>query len=246
MTYFNRKQQLGKTLATIVTSKHPDFHVIVVDDASTKPIQLGPMEAEVIYIEPRQKAWTEAVIPFNMGIARALDWGADVVMIQNAECYHVRDVLMYANDHVTDDRYVSFACWNERQGATDIFAEIAQDDPFRTDGGMTGWYNHPKWNARAFHFCNAYSASAMRKLNGFDERFKDGMAYDDVDMTRRLQMLGQDILFTDETLPFVVHQWHSRSHQSQALYRKNEALYSIIMQEPGYKAQHVVTEDFEC
>jgi len=250
MTYFDRWQQLGKTLATIARSQQADYHVIIVDDASAKLPYLPSMEAgaiygaEVIRIDLPQKTWTEAVVPFNMGIARALRWGADIIVLQNAECYHVGDVLMYANDHVTDGCYVSFACWNESRGCADVYAEIARDDPFRTDGGTTGWYNHPKWNPRAFHFCNAFSAEAMRKLNGFDERFKDGIGCDDNDLVRRLQALGQGIVFTDETKPFVVHQWHDRGHQSKAGYLRNEALYGQIMQELGYRAQHIATEDF--
>jgi glycosyltransferase involved in cell wall biosynthesis len=244
IAYFNREQQLVKTIKSICESEHNDTEVVVVDDASSRPPYVGADILHHIRIEPEEKVWTCPVIPYNMGIKYALDLGAEIVIIQNAECYHWGDVCTYADVHLADNNYISFACWNESSGCTDLLAEIAQDDPFRTDGGTTGWYNHPKWNPRAFHFCNAYNAEDMRQLNGFDERFKDGAGYDDNDLVRRLQALGRPILFTDETQPFVAHQAHDRSHINQTLYQKNHVLYGSIMQEPGYRAQHIVTEDF--
>ena len=84
----------------------------------------------------------------------------------------------------------------------------------------------------------------MIKLNGLDERFKDGLGCDDNDLVRRLGLLGLRCNLTDETKPFVVHQWHDRGYQSEAKYQKNQALYDRIAQ-GGYRAQHLVTEDFE-
>lgn len=246
MTYYNRENQLRKTLETISETAHTDYEIVIVDDASEQPIKnllRGP-GINHVRIEPEDKTWTCPVVPYNMGILVALrNFSPDIVVIQNAECYHVSDVLMYANDHLANGNYISFACWNESRGSTDVFREIAQDDPLRTDGGTTGWYNHPV-NARAFHFCNAYNAEDMRELNGFDERFKDGAGCDDDDLVRRLRALGRSIAFTDETLPFVVHQWHSRSHLNQEMYDRNQIVCSQIAREPGHRAQHIVTEDF--
>lgn len=244
MTYFNRERLLIKTLESIVESKHPGFRIIVVDDASMPPLPSSMLGMEFIRIKPSQKCWTCPVVPYNMGIARALEQDADIIILQNAECYHIGDVLMYANDNLADDTYISFACWNESRECVDVHAEIGRDDPFRTDGGSTGWYNHPRWNPRAFHFCNAYHAETLRELNGFDERFKDGAGTDDNDLVRRLGIAGICAHYTDETKPFVVHQWHSRGHLTEEMYQRNRLVYDTFGGNGIIKAQHILTEDF--
>ena len=243
MAYYNREQQLVKTIKSIYKSAHDSFRIIVVDDASARVPYIGGDVIHHIRVEPEEKTWTCPAVPYNMGIKYALDHNPDIVVVQNAECYHVGDVLMYANDHLADN-YISFACWNESPGSTDLLADIAKDDPFRTDGGTTGWYNHKRWNPRAFHFCNAYNAEDIRALNGFDERFKDGAGYDDNDLVRRLGVMGRGAVFTDETLPFVAHQHHDRGHVTNELYQKNQIVWGQIVTEPGYRAQHILTEDF--
>jgi glycosyltransferase involved in cell wall biosynthesis len=244
IAYYNRAHLLRNTLKTIFTTEHTDYRIVIVDDASSEPLDLP--DVEIIRVDPHEKTWTCPVIPYNMGIARVLD--ADIIVIQNAECAHFGDVLMYANDLVTDTNYISFGCWSLAEGRTldDVWPDIIADNPLRTDGGGTGWYNHPRWNVRRFHFCMAMSKQTMLDLNGFDERFKDGAGYDDNDLVRRLSRMKRWFIMTNEYEPFVVHQWHDRDHVSEAGYQKNQALYLRIEQEENYRAHHILTGDFEC
>lgn len=250
ITYYDREKQLCKTLKSIQQSAHNNYLVIIVDDASPTPLMPFRdllLPTCIMRIVPSNKQWSGPVVPFNMGIAHALTYEPDIIMMQNAECYHVGDVLMYANDHVTDNRWVSFACWNLENEFTDtdydIFDVIEERRTSSNLGAGNGWYNHPS-NARLYHFCNAMSANTMTALNGMDERFKDGIGYDDDDLVRRLLKLVPHYIITDETKPFVVHQWHDRSYQDRERYLKNEALNAQIMQEDNYRAQHLITEDF--
>lgn len=244
MTYYDRERQMCKTLKTIYRSAHNNYSIIIIDDASPRPIETSA-DAHIIRIEPAEKRWSGIVVPFNIGIAHALTLEPDIIIIQNPECAHIGDVLMYANNNVTDDNYISFGCWSLNKGLSldEVERSIAADDPFRTDGGSTGWYNHPRWNPRPFHFCTAMTADTMRQLNGFDERFKDGLGCDDCDLVRRLQIMMRGIIITDETEPFVVHQWHSRAYQTQEKYQHNTDVYNHIPKNT-YRAQHLITEDF--
>ena len=154
MTYYDREPQVCKTLASLKQSAHNDFRVIVVDDAS--PIPLNYNGIDIVRIEPSEKKWKDVVVPFNIGILAALKLDPDIVIIQNAECYHFGDVLTYANDHVSDGTCVSFACWNlegEYAGTDYNLLEIIKERQKDLTYG-TGWYNHPI-NARYLNFCNA-------------------------------------------------------------------------------------------
>ena len=248
ITHYDREKQLCKTLKSIEQTTHKFYHIVIVDDASPKPLHI-PVDTyiDIIHIDPSTKKWSGPVVPFNIGIAYALTLKPDIIMMQNAECYHVGDVLMYANDHVTDNRWVSFACWNLEKEFTgtdyDIFDVIEKRRVSPNLCAGTGWYNHPI-NPRLFHFCNAMSANTMKALNGMDERFKDGVGYDDDDLVRRLLKLIPHYILTDETKPFVVHQWHDRSYQDEKKYQKNRELYNH-MPKDNYRAQHLITEDFK-
>jgi len=266
MTYYNREFQLRKTLETIGQTKHDDYCVVVVNDASDKPLMIhmaddyGIEKALVVEIGKSYKTWKD-VVPFNIGLRDALvggcyldtesNWWPDIVIIQNAECYHVGDVLMYADEHVTDDNFVSFACWSlsEEQTSTgkyDLNDLISRDKERRARDHGTGWYNHPNVNPRYYHFCTAITADNMRKLNGLDERFMNGRGADDNDLVRRMRNLGLEVHATTEKMPFVVHQWHPPSHIQELADHNNEVYCDIKTNEPhNYRAQHIITEDFD-
>src|SRR5665648_266203 len=96
LTYFQRQFQLNKTLQSIAKTKHDNFEVIIVDDNSTDDIMLPLVLYPITVIKTKDKTWTDRDIPANIGFAEALKRGADIIISQNAECYHVGDVLEYA------------------------------------------------------------------------------------------------------------------------------------------------------
>jgi hypothetical protein len=248
MTYFNREAQLLKTLGTIVDSGHDNYHVVIVDDGSEKPLVLdmphGPRETTVIRIEPEEKKGPY-VVPFNVGIGYSFHERPDIIIMQNAECYHMGDVLMYANDHVSDNQGVSFACWNEEGRIADVMEAIRlEEEPGAREYG-TGWYNH-RINARGYHFCNAYSRLAMIALNGMDERFMGGIGHDDDDLVRRQVALRLAMPITDETLPFVVHAAHERVVIPPEDAARNQALFYKLktVERNNFRARHLVTPSF--
>lgn len=242
MAYYERKALLDVTMATIRSQCYPDYSVIVVDDASPTPLQNAP-DLTVVRVEPENKKW-KSVVAWNIGLNEALKHDPEIIIVQNPECYHYGKVLSLASEIVSQDRCISYACWSLDQSKTlkehDVLSEIARDNPFRTDGGSTGWYNHPTWNPRYYHFCTALHVETMVKLNGFDERLKDTVGFDDDDLVRRINLLGVRFHATDQEGPFVVHQWHDRDS-----YDLPWELYNTFRFEGNYRATHLVTPDLE-
>lgn len=242
MTYFERYEQLKNTLKSI--TQYKDTRVTIVDDCSPSGIPISHLLlANRIYgriISPQKKTWTSNCIPFNMGFEAALEDNPDIVIIQNAECYHAGDIVGYAEKHLTDDNYISFGCYS-----------LPKDSPIpppvlwpvgASFDGEGAWYNHPIHRAVGYHFCSAITAKNLRKLNGFDERFAYGLAYEDNMFLHQVRNLGLKIEITAE--PYVFHQWHyENKHNDPFLIKKNADLFSDLKQSNDYRAIHIITPD---
>ena len=72
--------------------------------------------------------------------------------------------------------------------------------------GEACWYNHSKYRPAAYHFLSAITKKNMLSLNGFDERYSNGIGFDDDEFLHRIKLMGLEIKIIDE--PFAVHQWH--------------------------------------
>lgn len=261
MTYFERQRQLIKTLESITKSEHQNFEIVIVDDASPSHYETTRHEnslLHVITIQPEDKTWNSPAIPQNMGIQKALDLGAEIIILQNAECFWVGDIATYAEEYLTNDNYISFACFS--LDATNTFDEninqnlhqiIHANNKDATGDGQNAWYNHGKIRGVGYDFCAAITKENIIKLNGMDERFSEFPSYSDDDFVARQKRLGLKIeIPPPEENPFVCHQWHYTNKsrkQTEGSIEKNRDLYEWINanEHPNYKAKHIVTKDFE-
>lgn len=200
MAYYNRAEQLERTLSTIAQSEVKDYELVIVDDASDTPLE------GAIRVDPKDKWWTNPCIPFNMAFKEAK---GDIIIIQNPECFHYGDVLSYVLNNVRDRVYISFACYaiNEdqtkrlRKGLPEIY-----DRPFGVKE-RNGWYNNATHRPVGYHFCSAITKRDLDRIGGFDEEYALGVSYDDDDFVYRINNAGLDIKIVNT--PFVVHQWHT-------------------------------------
>lgn len=249
MTYFNRKFQLNKTLLSLLQSEFKNFNVIIVDDASDDPLtidQVYPFEIEVINIIKEEKTWTNPEPAYNKGILKALESKPDVIVLQNAECYHNGDVLSYISKNLTEENYLSFGCFSLDEETT--FSDHALNDIVHANNcgaiinGENAWYNHSIYRSVAYDFCSAITVNNLKKLNGYDERFSSGCAYGDNYLLNRVRMLGLNVEIID--YPFVVHQWHytnpSVPNKQQLVDRNSNLLIELTVQ-GNYKAEHLFT-----
>lgn len=234
MGYYNRKDQLLKTLQTIEQSGE-DCEVWIVDDSSSEDQALSTFipdwnlehSPKVTNITYGPKTWVNPCKAYNEAFTYAT---GDIVIIQNPECMHIGNVLKYVKDNLKQDQYMSFSCLSWDQ--TTFRLSEANTVKYPATGQCTkGWYHHPIYNNRPYHFCCALHKDNLDKLKGFDERFKDGPCYDDVDFIRRVTKLGlQTVSPTD---PYVVHQWHESSHiyqeDSHQRFLNNQKIYNDIL-----------------
>jgi GT2 family glycosyltransferase len=248
MTYYDRQYQLDKTLYSIGQTKHKDFEVIIVDDCSPVPPKIGLSAFPIKVLKTKNKQWIDGSPAYNLGIYEALKRKADIIILQNAECYHVGDVLSYT-ENVTDKNYISFGCfslskqWTFRQH--DLSWIIANSNRPAGDNENDAWFNHRNIRSMGYHWCSAITSDNMRKLNGFDERLSDGYWYEDDEFLARVRMLGLNVEVTDN--PFVVHQWHERGYVPENKSRFidiNKNLFELIQQSGNPVAVHRFTKDF--
>jgi hypothetical protein len=224
LTTFNRRYQLEKTLASL--EQYKDCQVVIRDDS--------------LDYEGNEKTWVNSSVAFNIAIYDALKHDPDIVIIQNAECFHAGDIIGYAEKHLTDDNYISFGCYSLSENDTlppkTLWPQGASFD------GESAWYNHPVYRHVGYHFCSAITAKNLKKLNGFDERLKDGIGYEDDLFLFQVKSLGLRVEVTSE--PFVYHQWHDHSHNHYPeLVANNKALFEELTKEKFYRATHLITPD---
>ena len=216
--YYNRKTLFLRTLKSIEEQISDNLkglvEVIVVDDGSAEEERLEGLEKEysftlkVIRLDSEDKWYSNPCIPFNAGFKEAR---GDIVIIQNPECCHVGNLLEFAVANTTEDNYLSFSCWALSKEDTENFGEkdIVLTDEKSTSELYPGWYNHPKFNARGYHFASAIKKSNLDKLGGFDEAYAKGIAFDDDEFIYRIaKNLNLNVVICPPTNPFVLHQNH--------------------------------------
>ncbi|HPS40120.1 MAG TPA: hypothetical protein PL124_11940 [Candidatus Cloacimonadota bacterium] len=220
MTAYNREALLQKTLESFNQYNPYEFVVITEKDE-----------------DHLEKTWVNSAIAFNLAFYEAIHTHqADAVILQNAECYHAGDIMGYVRNNLTDKNYISFPCYS--LGENDTLPPIEMSPRGAAFDGDSAWYNHPTYRRVGYHFCAAITAENLRKINGFDERFKDGKDYEDNYLLYQVRQLGLRIEIPAE--PYVFHQWHYSSPRKGA---SNEQLYNQLIQTEGYRAVHLITPD---
>lgn len=211
--YYNRKDLLINTLESLKNSEVKDYEYIVVDDVSStehriEDLQILYPNLKVIRINKEDKWWNNPCVPFNIGFKEIK---GDIVMIQNPECKHIGDVMKEALK-ITDNEYFSFACYSLDEDTTynkkpfEILNIAASRD------GQLSWYNHSLYRPKGYHFCSVITKKNLEFLNGFDERYAYGLAYDDDEFIFRINKKGIQVKIID--YPFVAHQWHQSVNYS--------------------------------
>jgi GT2 family glycosyltransferase len=240
MTFYQRHKQLLKTLDSFRDYK--DFNVVIVDDNSPDDIKLGNYPFEVHILKLSQKNWINPAPVFNFGFNYAIKLKSDIIVLQNAECYHVGDILSAVRDHLTDKNYLSFAAYSLGKD---------QDIDFRAfnmkgavSNGDSAWYNHSIYRPEAFHFCCAITTENLRKLNGFDERFAPMLGWEDNYFIHQIRTLGLKINIIDN--PFVLHQYHYDVKAftfDAGLYYNTKNYCDALKRDKQYRAFHTITPD---
>ena len=223
MTHHNRVRQLFRTLRSIERFCDPAYtEVIIVDDASNSEhrvtfLQQFNFKSILIEVDENEKWYVNPCIPFNRGFRQAT---GDIVVIQNAECLHMGNVFQHLQDHLTENDYFSYGAYSLPKDLTllldkgnwqnaDVVDHLAKtvmlENRRASFLGGAGWYNHSIHRPAGYHFLSALTRKNLEALDGFDERYAMGNAWDDDEFlfraTSRLKLSIWDT-------PFVIHQWH--------------------------------------
>ena len=233
--YYNRKKLFIETLKSITKSQYKDFEVIAVDDASSSKERIEDLISKfpflkVVRVEKENKWYHNSCIPFNMGLANA---SGDIIILQNPECLHVHDILSHVVETVNDSNYVSMSVYAINESLTKVLPMLNKKAffeclPQRRCTDYNGWYNHSIHNPTHYHFCAALTRKNITALGGFDERFADGIAFEDNEFIDRVNRLGLNKIISDDIS--VIHQWHPRVFKLEIpehliLWEINTALY---------------------
>lgn len=258
MAYHNRRPQLIRTLQMLDLHPFKDFEVVIVDDASDEEHRLEndldfSFETTLVRIKPEHKTYKNPCVPFNIGFTYAR---ADKIIIQNPECLHISDLISKTLT-IEENKYFSFHCYSFSNALTqqimnmdftagsfaDItgvlnnqvnneFPQISCDDQY-----APSWFNHKNIRPVMYHFASAITRKDLKDLGGFDERYANGVGWDDNEFKSRILRKGMAIEFCPET---VIHLWHPPHNfhhpDSLDLYAMNENLFFNVTQiETGYQ-----------
>ena len=219
MTYYNRKQHLLNTLWSISKSRYNNFEVILVDDGSSVSHRVRDLEKEydflkVYRINIKEKTYKNPCVPLNKAIGHST---GDVIIIQSAECFHFDDIIRYTAHNIEEGKYLAFSVLN-KDCVIDITKHMNKDkmknfkDSFEINK-KDKWYCHGEHRPRALNFCTAITRKDLIELNGFDERYANGIERDDADFLERVKRKGMEIDFIDDHL--VIHQKHDPVYYQQ-------------------------------
>ena len=112
--------------------------------------------------------------------------------------------------------------------------------------GFLGFYNHITWRPVMYHFCSAISRVDLEDLGGFDERYAEGIAYDDDELVARIKRKNMNIVFSP--YPLVLHQnhyegskeyavWDGKIPENKAKWARNRDLFhNITIKESTWRA----------
>lgn len=241
MTYFNRLPQLLNTLDSLC--QYDDFNVVIVDDNSPEQLDLNIYPFDIHVLRLNRKVCLNPAPVFNFGFNHAIkECKADIIILQNAECYHVGNILSAVRNELTDKNYLSFAAYSLAKGQNITFRDF--NNKGAISNGDSAWYNHSVFRPEAFHFCCAITASNLCKLNGFDERFALALGWEDNYFIHQVKTLGLDIRIIDN--PFVLHQYHydNKAFTFDAdLYHYGMSLCNALKRDKQYRAVHSITPD---
>lgn len=231
MTYYNRIEQLTNTLKTIEETQYPKelIEVICIDDRSViEPciLDLSKYSYNIKLIYSNFERDNDIINP-SYAYNNAFKYiNGEYIIIQNAECMHIGDIISYAVNNLTKNNFISFPCWatpnesvskelfDNRKNYNNI-AEIININSNKLEDyplELKGWYNEKSLRPECLHFCNAMHIDVLKKNGLFNIQINKLLGFDDNDFAERLMFNNDlDIIIPDHNYElFVVHQYHGK------------------------------------
>jgi glycosyltransferase involved in cell wall biosynthesis len=246
MAYYNRKQQLYKSLDSINESSIQNYELIIVDDGSAPEHDLNLVELQnhcngnviLIKVDPEKKTWHNPCVAYNIAFSKA---SGDKIVIQNPETYHMGDILKHVEKNLSPTTYLTYQTIaptsiitndiytkNSIASVKDYMRIILRDThgvgPNSPYNGFTIWYNHIRYRPVYYHFVSAMTKENMLDLGGFDERYKDDHSYDDNEFIARINRKNLTKYIISD--PMAIHLFHPMFYNTSPMGgAQNKSLY---------------------
>lgn len=246
MTSSNRSKQTYYTLNSFKNSSYTNIHVVLVDDSNTDPVDFNilkeyPFSIDFIKIKRENKFWINPCVNYNIGF---LFIKGGKVIIQNAEVFHVGDVLKYIDEIVNDTSYHVF---DVKSSNSYISNEIIySNNNYNIDiynnlsifnKGPTEWYQCSKTNNRRFHFLTAMTLYTFKIFQGFSYDYTFGGSYDDDDLVLKIISKNIPIISVDHKISkcggihlyhvLAGNDWEKGVESNCALFTAKKGYYNI-------------------
>lgn len=235
MPYWNRKRQIGNTLAEInkyIDTSSDSVFISIMDDGSDDDeklddeflSQFNNITINYIYLPKEKKAHVNPSFTFQLAIdvVRKIR-DVDVLILQSPEVCWKGDIFKYISEHYHENTYYVFSCYETYNW--DWSPSVSLDE---TIGGEGTWLQHSQHSNRQFHFCTAMNLKRWETIGYFDPRMYDGYWYDDDLLIWKIRRAGVNVMSVDN--PMTIHQRHNRSWENRLdLIRKNLQVLQAIM-----------------
>lgn len=225
MPYYTRAWQLNNTITGFNKYYHnrDDWEMVIIEDYKniinkTEHKMLTEIIDEykhyfntrIVKLERPEEYIFNPAPHYNQG---AITARGKFLIITNPECRHTMDILSTFDDifQENNDAYIVCACYN--------------DNPFR-------WWQHTQLNTMnegEYHWCTAINKNNYFTIGGFDEIYKDGIAFEDRDFKYKIQQSKLKMIVRDDLV--VCHQSHPLINQDvlynyEELWEKNRKIFS--------------------
>lgn len=248
--YYNKRQILFNTLKSIEHFVNSySIETIIVDDGSNVqnkiddyPAIFPSLNIRLLVLEKPVGKWRAPVISYNTGFLNA---SGDVFMLNGADCMHMGDLMGYTFKNFKDGMYLSFSSYRGTDDLNNVFTKLNWDNldsliSSLPKSSVENWHVHSKFLVRLYPFVACISKSDIEKLSGYDERYADGVAYDDDDIVQRILNLELEIQLVDN--PFCLHQKHP---YTQYYSQVNRDLYNYLQKHEPNRIRALYNKIYE-
>ena len=249
LTYYNRLDLLKNTLKSIEDTKFDknEIEVICYDDCSIKEpliidISNYSFTIKLIYGSIDKD---NNIINSSFSFNKAFQYmTGEYIIIQNAECLHIGDIISYTVENVKKDNFISFPCWGsesldinnkifENRYNKNTLKDILDNKWHNLDHPkeFKGWFNEKNIRPECLHFCNAFHRTTFNKVGLFDIRYDKVLGFDDINYAKRWMFHHNlDVLIPDHNYEIlVIHQYHGKNaHYSHEKYLSSKEIHEKI------------------
>ena len=196
MPYWNRSDLLTKALDKYEELYSDlDLEIVIADDGSQDRPDIGKDRPWKVWIV-RLPAKTEALnpcVPINAGVKRA---SGDIILLTNPETYHrapiIQDMKVELGS-LGEKGHVAAAVWATERGKW--YVHSSMNEATNKNLGRA-----PMPVGAGLHFCVMFYKTFFEEIEGFDEDYRAGQAYDDNDFLWKLQTAGAKFAIRDDLI----------------------------------------------